>query len=192
LSPGEVPSHGQRSRGSRGWYIVVLVVLAIAAGIVVWAVVTGKSSNSSKVQRQLLGVTRTQLSTLAAQQGHEVYWAGPRPGVRYEWTRTTSGRIYVRYLRGSTKIGARNKTFLTVATYSFPNAKKAVQELANRTPGSQTRDLPGGALVYHNPKVAPTSAYLAFPGSDYEVEVFDPRHGKAYSIAKSGDIQEIK
>jgi hypothetical protein len=29
---------------------------------------------------------------------HPVYWAGPRPSYTYELTRTSDGRIFVRYL----------------------------------------------------------------------------------------------
>jgi hypothetical protein len=171
-------------------YIFVLLAFAIAAlssGCFGGGDDKGTSAN---VQPQLLEASQSKLTKLAGEQGHEVYWAGPKSGTRYEWTRTADNRLFVRYLQGNTKIGDRNKAFLTIATYSFPNAKNALQALGAKSPGAQTTTV-GNAFVFYS-KAAPSSAYVAFPGSDYEVEVFDPAPGKAFTIAKSGDIQPIK
>jgi hypothetical protein len=170
----------------------VLVAALIAAAVVLWSVVSGDDSSDKTVKPQLLEATAGELSSLASDQGHEVYWAGPKNGVRYEWTRTENGRIYVRYLGGNAKVGERDKAFLTVATYPFKDAVKQLQALAAKNPGSQTQALPDGAFAYYNAAAVATSAYIAFPGSDFEVEVYDPDKGKAFSIAKSGQIEQIK
>lgn len=168
----------------------VLAVVAVAAAVIIWSVVSGGDSKSVKLQ--LLQATAAQLPGLAAAQGHEVYWAGPRNGVRYEWTRTPTRRIFVRYLSGRAQIAERNRAFLTVATYSLPNAQNQLKALAAKNKGGRTHLLSDGALAYYDPTAVPNSAYVAFPGSNYEVEVFDPSPGKAYSLIKSGAIQQIR
>ena len=39
-------------------------------------------------------------------------------------------------------------------------------------------DIPGGGVAFQY-KNRPTSVYLAYPGSDYQVEVYDPHAGRA-------------
>lgn len=173
--------------------LAVLVVAIVAVGVVVWALASGGSDSSAKkVKPELLEATQAQLVTLARQQGHEVYWVGPKANVRYEWTRTTDARLYVRYLKGATPIGSRKKAFLTVATYDLPNAADALKAQAAKSPGSRSQAARGGGFVYTNPTTAPTSAYFAAPGSDYEVEVFDPKPGKAFAIAAAGLVRRIQ
>jgi hypothetical protein len=179
-------------RNSRSSRLAILGVLLIVGAVVAWLLASrGDDKVATTAKPQLLEATAAQLSELAKQQGHEVYWAGPQANVRYEWTRTSQDRIYARYLKGNTKVGARNKVFLTIATYPLKGALKALQVQAAKAPASQTQTLPNGAFVYSNSSTAPNSAYVAFPGSDYEVEVYDPAPGKALAIAKSGKVQPI-
>ena len=46
-----------------------------------------------------------ELEAVAKSLGHPVYWAGPRKGVTYELTRTTDGKVYIRYLPRGTHVG---------------------------------------------------------------------------------------
>ena len=47
--------------------------------------------------------------------------------------------------------------------------------------------LPGGGIAAVNPRF-PRSVYLAYPGSDYEIEVFDPSLAHARQLVTSGQI----
>jgi hypothetical protein len=169
------------------------LVLA-AAAVVVWALLTGddNASSGNKVKPQLIEAKAGQLPALASAQGHEVYWAGPKGGVRYEWTRISNGRIYVRYLSGNAKLGESKRAFLTVATYPFPNALSRLKSLAAKNRSAQTKQLADGSFAYYDATAVPSSAYVAFPGSNFEVEVFDLTPGKAYALARTGQIEEIK
>ena len=51
-----------------------------------------------------------------------VFWAGPRSKARLEFTQTTDGRTYVRYLTGSAQAGVRRADYIAVATYPQPDA----------------------------------------------------------------------
>jgi hypothetical protein len=76
-----------------------------------------------------------------------------------------------------------------VATYPFPGAFAGIQRTA-REKNQRTIKLAGGGLAVFNPTV-PTNVHLAYPGSDYQIEVFDPA-GRANRIVSAGRIIAIR
>ena len=120
------------SRGaSRAWFDVrrartgAVVAVVLVIGFVVWFVFRGGSSHSSSsspVPRgaQAVRVSLKGLKTLAA-LGIPIYWAGERPGVTYELTKTADNRVFIRYLPAGVPVG-RSKPFLTIGTYPHSNA----------------------------------------------------------------------
>lgn len=132
-----------------------------------------------------------QLRALSASVGHDVYWAGsPAADSELELTHQPDGRIYVRYLTGDGEIGDARSRFTTVGTYPVPTAR-AVLRREMRQPDAISRGLPGGGLAYLNSD-HPTSVYLAWPGSDYEVEVFDPSPKRALDLVLAGKIAPVR
>jgi hypothetical protein len=184
---------------------VVAVALAIAFGV--WLLVRGSDGSSTPaVATTAAGTTTTTATTpavkplfeaigvqalkgLAAGAGHPIYWAGPRPRVTYELTRTSDGRIYIRYLPKGVKIGDRHAAYLIVATYPVPNAYQAVRTAAKEK-GAKTFALAGGGKAVFNRR-APTNVYFAYPGSDYQVEVYTPKPGRARGLVASGKIRPV-
>jgi len=45
-------------------------------------------------------------------------------------------------------------------------------------------------LAYQD-KARPTSAYLAFPGSDFQIEVYHPSAARALRLATSGQVAPV-
>jgi hypothetical protein len=133
-------------------------------------------------------VSVTELRKLPKSLGHPVYWAGPRPGTTYEVSQP-SGRVYVRYLPAGTNAGA-NVATLTVATYRVPNAYAVTRGLAAR-PDSVQVPVTGGAIAFYA-KSAPSSVYLALPGSDVQVEVYDPSPADARTLVTAGKIVPVR
>lgn len=115
-----------------------------------------------------------------------VYWAGEKPGVAYELTRTTTGNVYVRYLPKGLPAGYPRPNYLIIATYPYPNALQRLKAVANG--GGVT--LPSGAFARPDPTY-PKSVHMAFPGVNYEVEVYDPSPSVSERIAVSGAIQQV-
>jgi hypothetical protein len=182
--------------------IGAVVALALAIAFVVWLVVRGNDSSSApkttttpkttpgKKQRQILtAATPTKLRLLQRAVGHPVYWAGAKPNVRYELTQTTDGRIYIRYLRKGVPIGDRHATYLIVATYPVKDAYKAVQTVAKES-GAVSLHIPRGGLAVYN-QSAPTNVYFAYPSSKFQVEVFDPKPGRARQLVRGGAIRPV-
>jgi hypothetical protein len=126
------------------------------------------------------------LKTEAHQIRQPIYWAGPMKGYRSEFQRTSQGYVYVRYLPQGVRTGAPGRNFLVVATYIFYGAFHGLKTVAN---GKGVAG-PGGSLVYVNPR-DPRSVLMAFPGVDYEIEVYDPKPAVARSTALSGRVKPV-
>ncbi len=76
--------------------------------------------------------------------------------------------------------------YLTVVTYPYPDARKALEQQA-ASGDLLSRRLPQGGFVISQPD-QPTNAYLAYAGEDYQVEIYDPRPGRALELAVDGSI----
>ena len=184
----EAPATGfGRPSGRR---LAAAVVLVAVVGLVTWLLLGGDGDEpASAGAPQAAGVE--QLRDLSASVGHDVYWAGdPGSGVELELTHQVDGRIYVRYLTGGAEVGDERSRFTTVGTYPVPAALAALRKEAKQ-PAAITRELPAGGLAYLDAD-RPTSVYLAWPGSDYEVEVFDPSPKRALDLVLAGEVAPIR
>jgi hypothetical protein len=132
-----------------------------------------------------------ELRELSSTVGHDVFWAGaPVSGQSIELTDQPDGRIYVRYLSGNGRVGDPRSSFTTIGTYPVRNPLAALRREA-RGPDAITRDLPGGGLAYLSLE-HPTSVHLAWPGSGYEVEVYDPSPKHALDLVLSGAVEPVR
>jgi hypothetical protein len=150
------------------------------------AVLSGRLSSLGPQPAE--GASLDDLKAAAASLGHPVYWAGPKPGYTYELSHSSTGRTYVRYLPMGVEVGSKDP-YLTVATYPFPNALKALQQSTKGTQ-ADTIELPGGGLAVVDAS-SPTSIHLAYPDADVQVEVFDPSPAQARQVATSGEIAAV-
>jgi hypothetical protein len=140
---------------------------------VAWLLVRDRGSERplvSAVGPALL--TRTGLEHVAEAVGHPVYWAGDRAGYSYELTVTAGGRVFVRYLPQGVSAGDPRADFVTVGTYPDAGAYANLERAARRSDATSVRLDDGGLTVVSSK--APSSAYVGWPGSKYQVEVFDP------------------
>jgi hypothetical protein len=166
-----------------------LVAVVLAAGVIAWVVIGSLSSNSTRTPNSPVapvGLSASGLLTLArATAGQPIYWAGTRQGYLYELSRTSSG-VFVRYLPPGVEVGAKGAKFLVIATYPFANAFETLQKVAN----GQEISLPGGGIAVVD-KPYPKSVHLAYPGVDYQVEVYDPSPARSLQVARSGDVRPV-
>lgn len=185
--------------GLSGVRIGAVIALALAAGFAVWLIVRGDDDDSSA------GTTTTQTATapeigpvaatpaalraLSDQAGHPIYWIGPRPRRTYELTRTSSGRIFIRYLPPGAEVGNKRADYTIVGTYPVSDALEVLQELSKKA-GEKSVSAPGGGLAVYS-TTAPNNVYVAFPGSDVQVEVFDPRAKRALRLVTSGRVAPV-
>jgi hypothetical protein len=171
--------------------LAAVAALAVAA-VVVWMLVReGGEAESSAPTRpasvELASVDR--LQALADSERTPVFWAGGRPGMRYELSQTPSGRIYIRYLPRGVEAGDPRARYLTVGTYPVEDAIAATRR-SGEAKGAVVRELSGGAVAVYN-ESSPTSVFVAFPGIPRQVEVFDPSPEVARNLVDSGRIIPI-
>ena len=134
-------------------------------------------------------VSESQLKRLATQSNQPIYWAGPKPGA-YELTRTNDGRVYIRYLPSTDKVGDRTPSYLTIGTYPTKQAFSAVKRAAARQGGVSVKIEHGGLLVFN--ANSSKSVYFSYPKSGYQVEVYDPSPQQARTLVLRGKITPIK
>jgi amino acid transporter len=165
----------------------------IAAVFVAWAVIGGGGSSSKPGSTPTVtavgpvGLSVSGLRRFATRSGRPIYWAGAQEGYFYELTRTSENNVYVRYLPPDANVGAKRADFLVIATYPFPNALQALRNVAD---GHEIR-LPGGGIASVNAK-HPSSVYLAYPGVEYQIEVYDPSPARSLQVARSGTVRPVR
>ena len=173
-----------------------MVAVAIAIAFVVWLVVRGGDSNTAAKPGTSTGqasgpeaTSADKLRALSVELGHPLYWAGPLPDRTYELTRTSDNRVFIRYLPKGVPVGIRQAAFTIVGTYPVANAYKVLQGLAKK-PGETTFSAPvGGFAVYSTAQ--PTNVYLAYPGSNVQIEVYDPSPVRARKLITSGQVTPV-
>jgi hypothetical protein len=180
-------SHSVRLRSL--WVGGALLLLA-ALAVAIWLVVESRDDESSGVTRApAAGLSVRDLNAVAVRTPHPVYWVGAQPNTTYELSRTKDGRIYIRYLPAGVKVGDSQPKYLSVGTYPQKNAFATLQATAKKQ-GAPMLKLSGGGLAFQD-KTHRTSLYLAYPGSDYQVEVYDPSPARAHELVQSGHTAPI-
>ena len=132
-------------------------------------------------------VSPAELRSLAADLGHPIYWAGARPRMTYELTRTSNGRVYLRYLPAGIRVGDSSADYVTVGTYPRRNALSALKASAAKLHATLIK-LPGGGLAYIDVR-RPTSAYIAYPKTGLEVEIYTPEPARTERLVTSRQIR---
>jgi hypothetical protein len=166
-----------------------VAALLLVVGVVAWVVISNSSSSQTlpppATATGPVALSAGGLRTLAASVPQPIYWMGPKRGYLYELTRTQTGNVLIRYLPPGAKVGSR-KAYLTIATYPYPHALKALKNVAD---GRQL-ELPRGAIALVDEK-APQNVHLAYPGTRYQIVVFDPSPVRARRVALSGDVRPV-
>ena len=162
-----------------------VVALLLLAGLIVWLVArgAGTSSSDNTEKTKPVAVSAAGLATLASALRSPIYWAGPKADSTYELTKTAAGRVYVRYLPKGVDVGA-DDPYLTIGTYPFNGAYNATSNLA-KGPNAVRVPVGGGGVAFYS-KDMPTSVYVAYPGSDFQIEVYDPSPAAAPPAARIG------
>jgi hypothetical protein len=175
-----------------------IAAMAAALGISAWLLATHDESTAVPPAATTPAPARTatdalpqgvltapQLRAAARRLGRIAYWAGPEPGRRYGLRRDEqNGTVAIDYYLPQ---GDRE---LTVATIPLAGAFARTKELAAQA-GAATRDLAAGGIAW-SPANRPLTAYVAFPGVDYVVELDAERPGLARRVAFAGRARALE
>ena len=190
-------------RGDTGWSrlpsvrIGAVLAIALAAAFAVWLLVRDGDDSSGTTTEQTtttaaigpVAATPAAIRALSDEVGHPIYWIGPRPNRVYELTRTSSGRVFIRYLPPNVRVGNRAASFTIVGSYPVEDALGVLQDLSEQE-GEMSAAVPGGGLAVYSTS-SPSNVYLAYPGSDVQIEVFDPSAERALRLATSGRVLPV-
>ena len=172
----------------------LVVVVAVLAAVGVWLLVHGGGGGSgTTASGPAIGpeaATPQRLASLAADEGHPIYWIGPENGMTYELTRTSSGRIFVRYLPSGVPVGTKKADYTIVGTYPVANATGVLKGLAKQA-NEKSFSVPGGGIAVYSTST-PTNVYVAYPGSNLQIEVFDPSAQRAQQLVTSGQVTPVR
>lgn len=168
------------------------VAAALLVGLGVWLLLSGDDSSDSRpdetsAAKTVSVVSESELLGALRGVGYPVYWAGPRPDVEYEISRS-AGRTYVRYLPEGEEAESE-RPFLTVGSYEEPEALATIRKEGQK-PGAVLVRLDSDGAAYAESADA-TNAYLAFPGIGVQIEVFDPAPGRALDLVRAGAIVPV-
>src|SRR6185437_2379152 len=148
-----LPSWARDPRVRVGAVVAVAGLVALGVWLLVRNNDNGGNSGAVATGPSIgpVAASEDRLRQLAGQEGHDIYWVGPEANTTYELTRTSAGRIFVRYL-----------------PKGVPN---------------------GGIAVYSSSQ--PTNVYVAYPGSNLQIEVFDPSAERAQRLVTSGQVEPV-
>jgi hypothetical protein len=169
-----------------------VVAIAALVGIGTWLLVRGGDNpKPAAVELPRNGAVRAPLAlltTLASSSSTPIYWAGPRSGERYELTKSTDGRVFIRYLPSGAPIGS-DQPYLTVGTYPVSDAFAVTSRLAGRSGMVKVATGGGGVAFYDEQK--PTNVFLAYPHSNVQVEVYSPVAHEAQLLVGSSGVVRV-
>jgi hypothetical protein len=171
--------------------VAAAVAVAVAVAFVVWLVARpgDNSSSTSSKRTEPVAASASDLASVAGSLKHKLFWAGQKSGFTYELTKAKSGNVWVRYLPNGTQLGDTRANFLTIGTYPKTNAFQSVQAATKRK-GAVAVTAPGGcAAVQYTER--PSSIFVACPGSNLLIEVFDPSPNTVRAIVTSGALRSI-
>ncbi len=169
-------------------------VLGVLAAVLLISVLDNGNNNSSSSEESTSTssaeiVSADELREKATEQEGPIYWAGEQEGAEIEFSQPQAGRTYVRYLTGGAEAGDPNAEFLTIGTYEFKDAAKALKEQAKQ-PHGVLASAPGGGVVFFD-TTHPQSVYLAYPGEEVQIEVYDPNPKRSLGLVSSGLIVPV-
>jgi hypothetical protein len=174
------------------------IALALATFFISWGVLghhrsspVSPGTTSTTARNSTVGpllFTDGRLQREVVELGQPVYWLGTERGHRFELKRASNGSVFLRYLPAGVPAG-NPAAYRTVGTYPFAGAFGATHRLAGEAQTVWFSVRGGGIAVYRRSR--PTNVYLAWPGFDYQVEVFDPSAAAAHRLAASTRLRRV-
>ncbi len=186
MSEGGAEAAAILERRRRAIGIAISAVLVLIAVVLV-AVGGDGGDEPEAVDTTPRLVDLDEIAAVEDSLGHPIYWAGERPPDQLELMQDTEGNVFLRYLPPGVEAGDQRSEFLTVGTYPFTDPVAGLESTATEGDTS-LRTAADGASILVNPS-SQGSVYLAYPGSELQIEVYDPEPGRALELIRSGEIE---
>jgi len=136
-------------------------------------------------------LTEEELKSLIKENGIQAYWTGPLKDAKYSLNASVTGQVFIRYVPSGAQCDDVRPNFRVIATYAETDAFATTQAAGATADGVSLLNA-DGSIVYFN-RNNPTNIYVAFPGIDYQIEIYDPNPKDAVTAATTqGSLQIIK
>ena len=169
--------------------VVVVIVAAIIAFVVGGDDSKNSSSNGSTNEvTQQVGLNADGLKTAVTALGRKVYWAGDEADNQYVLQTLANGQTTVRYIPKGGDPNEAQAIYRVMGSYPIKDAF-GVTTKAGQAEGSVLITNADGSIVVYN-KAKLSNVYVAFPGVDVQVEIYDPS-GQALALATSGRVVPV-
>lgn len=187
----------KREKHGKYFFPLTVAVTAILTALIVLGLtqqISPTLSDRTTLAAQTSGgvcLTESELKSIIRDNNIQAYWTGPLKNATYTLNSSTAGQVFIRYVPEGEKCDDVRPNFRVIATYQESDAF-ATTESAGTTADGVSLLNADGSIVYFNKNV-PTNIYLAYPGIDYQIEIYDPDPKEAVSIATTqGRVQLIK
>lgn len=147
------------------------------------------NTNTEQTTNVQVGLNADGLKTAVAAVGRAVYWAGAETDYTYVLQTFGNGQTTVRYVPKDGDPNNQEAVYRVMGSYPIKDAF-GVTTKAGQTEGSVLLTNSDGSIVVYN-KAKTSNVYVAFPGVDVQIEIFDPTPGKALEVATSGKITPV-
>jgi hypothetical protein len=183
-----------------GGAAVVVILFLFFSLIGVFNISVGEDSPSAnggtfvltEAQSGRIALTEAQLREEVKSILIPVYWAGPQEGALYTLENQANLRVFVRYLPDGKIPPDGEASKRIIGTYALKDAFNSTKTAGTTVAGGIGFDNDDGAAVYYNSS-APNNVYMAYPGTETQIEIFDPIQGVAVQLATArGTIQVIR
>ena len=133
-----------------------------------------------------VAVSATGIRALARTLHQPIYWVGTAANVTYERTLPGDGRVVLRYLpsrhRRRDEHAVSHRRHLHV-----PDAYAATQRAAAKTGAVRIRVASSASAIAFSTTARPLNAWITYPGSRYQIEVFDPEARAGAAVRRVGE-----
>lgn len=176
---------------TRPWLLrATVLAVALVVGVVAWIADRDEEAAEDAGPTTVVDarpVAPTGLADVAVTLGHPVYWAGPIAGTSLELSEGEDGSVQVRYLQDGSEAGKESAAALTIGSYPLPDPAAALDGFAAEA-GSVVARGKGGLEAFYD-RGNPNSVYFAGAGNSVQVEVYDPRPGRALGLVLAGRVR---
>ena len=147
------------------------------------------ATTAGRISTKPTAATRADLQTFAQRVGHPIYWAGPKPGYTYELSTTSNGSVFIRYLPAGVRVGDARAQLPDGGDVPVSRRLRGGRR-GPRTPARPRSSSRAAGSASSTPRY-PKSIHLAYPGSDYQIEVYDPSPSAGRKLVASGAISPV-
>ena len=171
--------------------VAVTALISVAMTLVIQSFFNlGFNGEATATSADQVVLTEPELRQIVSELGKTIYWAGPMTNAKYTLS-VTDTASFVRYLPDGEGASDAGLNYLIIATYEINAAYEAVQTAGNEQDGISISNSDGAAIYYN--KNAPNNVYLAYPNTNFQLEIFDPSADRALQIATgAGLLQPIR